>query len=122
MTFPNFSDPNMWTSLLMLTFMEIILGIDNIIFISIVANRLDAKDQPKARNIGLLLAMVFRIVLLFGLSYVLAMREPFYHFHFLGKDVGVTGQSLILLGGGLFLIYKSVTEMHHKMEGENAEN
>jgi predicted tellurium resistance membrane protein TerC len=122
MHFPNFADPNMWASLLMLTFMEIILGIDNIIFISIVANRLDAAEQAKGRNIGLFMAMLFRIILLFGLSFVLQMKEPFYHFDILNKHVGITGQSLILLAGGLFLIYKSVTEIHHKMEGENEEN
>lgn len=122
MHFPNFSDPNMWASLLMLTFMEIILGIDNIIFISIVANRLDAENQPKARNIGLALAMLFRIILLFGLSFVLKMKEPFYHIDIFNKHIGLTGQSLILLAGGFFLIYKSVSEIHHKMEGENTEN
>ena len=119
---PDFTNPQMWMGLLMLTFMEIVLGIDNIIFISIVANRLDEAEQPKARNIGLFLAMIFRVILLFGLSYVLAMKEPFAHFDIFGKNIGITGQSLILLAGGLFLIYKSVSEIHHKMEGENEEN
>ncbi len=104
-------------SLFMLTFMEIILGIDNIVFISIVSNKLKEKDQPKARNIGLLLAMAFRIILLFGITWVLKLSEPFIHFDWGFMKGGFSGQSLIILIGGLFLLYKSVTEIHHKLEG-----
>jgi predicted tellurium resistance membrane protein TerC len=107
-----------WLSLLMLTFMEIVLGIDNIIFISIVANKLDKDQQAKARNIGLLLAMVFRIVLLFGIGYINKMQEPFWSFDVFSVHAGITGQSLILILGGLFLMYKSVSEIHGKLEGE----
>ena len=104
-------------SLLTLTFLEIVLGIDNIIFISIAANKLPAKDQPKARNIGLILAMIFRIALLFGISFLISLREPFTTFNWGWFGGGLSGQSLILFFGGLFLIYKSTSEIHHKLEG-----
>ena len=113
-----FGETATWVSLLTLTFMEIVLGIDNIIFISIVANRLPKAKQAKARNIGLLIAMALRLVLLLGISYVLKMQNAFVYFTLFGKEIAPTGQSLILLGGGIFLIYKSITEIHHKLEGE----
>lgn len=105
-------------ALLTLTFLEIILGIDNIVFLSIVSGKLDAKDQPKARRIGLLLAMVFRIILLFGITWVMSLKKSFYDFDFGFFSGGISGQSLIIFGGGLFLLYKSVSEIHHKLEGE----
>ncbi len=106
-----------WISLLMLTFMEIVLGIDNIIFISIVSDRVPIEQQSKARNIGLLMAMLLRIALLFGITYVLQMQEPWFSVNASWLQVGFTGQSLILIAGGLFLLYKSVAEIHHKLEG-----
>ncbi len=106
-----------WISLLMLTFMEIVLGIDNIIFISIVSDRVPVAQQAKARNIGLLMAMLLRIVLLFGITYVLQMQEPWFSIHTSWLNVGFTGQSIILIAGGIFLLYKSVVEIHHKLEG-----
>lgn len=112
------SNPNAWVALLTLTFLEIILGIDNIVFLSIVSGKLPAKEQPKARRIGLTLAMVFRIVLLFGITWVLSLQETLFHLDFGFFEAHVTGQSLIIFGGGLFLLYKSVSEIHHKMEGE----
>ncbi len=106
-------------ALLTLTFLEIILGIDNIVFLSIVSGKLKEQDQPKARKIGLLLAMVFRIILLFGITWVMSLQETILSIDW-GKlfSAHVTGQSLIVFGGGLFLLYKSVTEIHHKLEGE----
>lgn len=104
-------------SLLTLTFLEIVLGIDNIIFISIAANKLPAADQPKARNIGLLLAMIFRIILLFGLSFLISLQKPFTHIDIGWFQAAFSGQSLILFVGGLFLIYKATSEIHHKLEG-----
>lgn len=104
-------------SLLTLTFLEIVLGIDNIIFISIAANKLDRKDQPKARNIGLILAMAFRLVLLMGISFVISLSKPFTHIDAGWFKAAFTGQSLILFGGGLFLLYKATSEIHHKLEG-----
>ena len=105
-------------SLLTLTFLEIVLGIDNIIFISIAANKLSPNDQPKARNIGLILAMAFRLILLLGISFVISLSKPFTHIDAGWFKADFTGQSLILFGGGLFLLYKATSEIHHKLEGD----
>ena len=110
--FSVFAEAATWISLISLTFMEIVLGVDNIIFISIIANRLPKTLQPRARNTGLLIAMILRLILLVGISYVLKMQNPFIHFTLFNKDIAPTGQSIILLGGGLFLIYKSISEIH----------
>lgn len=114
---PDFGSSTIWLSLLTLTFLEIVLGVDNIIFISIVGSKLNEKDQKKATRIGLLLAMFLRILLLFGISFLIAMREPFWHVETSWITAGISGQSLILIAGGIFLLYKSVTEIHHKLEG-----
>ena len=110
--------PNALIALLTLTFLEIILGIDNIVFLSIVSGKLDPKDQPKARRAGLLLAMLFRIILLFGITWVLSLQETILPIDWGFFEAHITGQSLIIFAGGLFLLYKSVSEIHHKMEGE----
>ncbi len=115
------TNPEVWISLSMLTFMEIVLGIDNIIFITIAANKLDDKEQDKATNIGLILAMVMRILLLFGISYLIAMSAPLFHIDTSFAHGGFSGQSLILIAGGLFLLYKSTSEIHHKLEGATVE-
>ena len=112
------SNPDAWVALLTLTFLEIILGIDNIVFLSIVSGKLKPEDQPKARRVGLLLAMGFRIVLLFGITWVLSLKDTLFEVHLSIFDAYINGQSLIIFGGGLFLLYKSVTEIHHKLEGE----
>jgi predicted tellurium resistance membrane protein TerC len=112
------TNPNAWIALLTLTFLEIILGIDNIVFLSIVSGKLPEKEQPKARRIGLTLAMVFRIILLFGITWVLSLQETLMSIDWGFFEAHITGQSLIIFGGGLFLLYKSVSEIHHKMEGE----
>ncbi len=104
-------------SLFTLTFLEIVLGIDNIIFISIAANKLTAKDQPKARNIGLILAMLFRIILLFGIGWIISLQKPFYYFDNHWLHVALNGQSVVLFLGGMFLLYKATNEIHHKLEG-----
>lgn len=117
---PDFTNPAIWMSLLTLTFLEIVLGIDNIIFISIASNRLEPADRPRATNIGLVLAMVMRIVLLFGVSILVAMEEPWLEIHNDYFDTALSGQSIILILGGIFLLYKSTTEIHHKLEGEQA--
>ncbi|MDY3319349.1 TerC family protein [Riemerella anatipestifer] len=113
-----FSSADAWIALLTLTFLEIVLGIDNIVFISIVSNKIEPKDQKKARNIGLLLAMVFRVVLLFGIKWVVSLNNELFGVHLSWFHGSVTGQSLIIFIGGLFLLYKSVSEIHHKLEGE----
>ncbi len=112
------SNGNAWIALLTLTFLEIILGIDNIVFLSIVSGKLREEDQPKARRIGLLLAMAFRIVLLFGITWVLGLQKSILDLDLGFFSAHVTGQSIIIFAGGLFLLYKSVSEIHHKMEGE----
>lgn len=111
-------NPDAWIALLTLTFLEIILGIDNIVFLSIVSGKLKPEEQPKARRIGLLLAMAFRVVLLFGITWVLGLQEALFHIDWGFFSAQVTGQSIIIFAGGLFLLYKSVSEIHHKMEGE----
>ncbi|WP_396164700.1 TerC family protein [Flavobacterium sp.] len=113
------TNPDAWIALLTLTFLEIILGIDNIVFLSIVSGKLRQEDQPKARRIGLLLAMAFRVVLLFGITWVMSLKKSFFDFDLGFFSGGISGQSLIIFGGGLFLLYKSVSEIHHKLEGED---
>lgn len=105
-----------WVALLTLTFLEIILGIDNIIFISITAGKLPKSQVKKATNIGLLLAMVFRILLLLGVSYIISMEEPLINVNLSWFQAGISGQSLILLGGGIFLLFKSTHEIHLKVD------
>ena len=112
-----FLQPEIWIAIITLVFLEIVLGIDNIIFISIAASKLPEEHQKKATNIGLVLAMILRVILLFGISYLVAMEHAFWHIDWSWLKVGVTGQSLIMLAGGLFLLYKSTQEIHHKMEG-----
>lgn len=117
---PDLSSPEVWLSLLTLTFLEIVLGIDNIIFITIASNKLKVEEQSKARNIGLILAMLFRILLLFGLSLLTSLQNPFYHVEGDVFSAHFTGQSIILVLGGLFLLYKATSEIHHKLEGDSA--
>lgn len=105
--------PESWIALLTLTFLEIVLGIDNIIFISIVSNKLPKAQQPKARNIGLSLALIFRVALLLGITWIITFTQPLFSVF----EVEFSGRDLILLAGGLFLIFKSTMEIHHKMEG-----
>jgi predicted tellurium resistance membrane protein TerC len=107
------TDPQAWIALLTLTVMEIVLGIDNVIFISILAGRLPPDQRDRARRLGLGAAMIMRILLLLGITWVMRLTEPLFH---LGEH-GVSGRDLILLVGGLFLIAKSTHEIHEKLEG-----
>jgi predicted tellurium resistance membrane protein TerC len=111
------SDPAVWTALLTLTALEIILGVDNIVFISILSDRLPPDQRGRARTIGLLLAMLMRIAMLFSIGWILGLTQPL--FTIAGHPF--TGRDLILIGGGLFLIYKSTTEIHAKLEGAEHE-
>ena len=115
-----FTSVDTWISLFTLTLMEIVLGIDNIIFISIVAGKLPASEQGKARTIGLMLALIFRVILLLFISYIVGMKDPLFTLDlpFGLADFAVTGRDIILFAGGLFLIAKSTTEIHGKLEGE----
>ncbi len=113
-----FLEADTWIALLTLVFLEIVLGIDNIIFISIATSKLPAEEGKKATNIGLVLAMVMRILLLFGISWLISMEAPWINVDWPWVHAGFSGQSLILLVGGLFLLYKSTSEIRDKVEGD----
>lgn len=108
------SDPNVWVAFATLTILELVLGIDNVIFISILAGKLPPEQQAKARYIGLGLAFIMRIILLFSLSWVIGLTAPL--FSVMGQEI--SGKDLVLLLGGLFLIAKSTHEIHGSLEGE----
>ena len=108
------TDPEIWVALVTLTSLEVVLGIDNIIFISILAGKLPAEQQARARTTGLAVAMLSRIALLFSLAWVMRLTAPW--FTILDRDI--SGRDLILIVGGLFLIAKSTHEIHQKLEGE----
>jgi predicted tellurium resistance membrane protein TerC len=116
-----FLNPDAWIALLTLTFLEIVLGIDNIIFISIVTGKLPLENRKKATQIGLFLAMFMRIGLLFGITLLIAMKEPFFSVDWGWFSADFTGQALILLLGGIFLIYKSTKEIHEKVDYKGEE-
>lgn len=116
-----FLNPDAWIALLTLTFLEIILGIDNIIFISIVTGKLPPEKRKRATRIGLFLAMFMRIALLFGITLLIAMKEPWFSFDFGWFSASISGQAMILLLGGLFLIYKSTKEIREKVEHKEHE-
>ena len=108
------SDPQAWLALVTLTALEIVLGIDNIIFISILTGKLPVHQRPRAQRIGLALAMITRLLLLFSLTWIMRLTEPF--FSILGH--GISGRDIILIVGGLFLLAKSTMEIHDKLVGE----
>src|SRR5687767_1845963 len=110
-----FSDPNAWLGLLTLTALEIVLGIDNIIFISILSSKLRRAEQPRARKLGLLGAFVSRILLLLSIAWVVRLTAPLFTVF----GLPISGRSLILIIGGLFLIAKATYEIHGKLEGEH---
>jgi predicted tellurium resistance membrane protein TerC len=123
------SNPENWISLITLTLLEIVLGIDNIIFISILSAKLPVEKQKKARQLGLGLAMITRVLLLLSLSWVMTLTSDLFNigawFNISSTEwlqkLAISGRDLILLGGGLFLIYKSTHEIHLKLEGEEDE-
>ena len=111
-----FSDPDTWVALLTLTALEIVLGIDNIVFISILAGKLPADQQERARRVGLGAALIMRIALLFSLSIIIGLTAPL--FNIFGNDI--SGRDLVLIVGGLFLLAKATFEIHEMLEGEKA--
>lgn len=115
------SEPEIWISLVTLTLLEVVLGIDNIIFISILASKLPKEQQAKARKLGLGLALITRVLLLMGLAWVVKLEKPFFTGSILSYRVAVSGRDLILILGGLFLLAKSTYEIHEKLEGEDGE-
>ena len=121
-----FTDPETWISLLTLTLLEIVLGIDNVIFISILADKLPKDQQSRGRRVGLGMAMITRILLLLSISWVMTLTTTLFNLSGLigatnpdwVEKLAISGRDLILIIGGLFLIYKSTAEIHHKIEGE----
>jgi predicted tellurium resistance membrane protein TerC len=114
------ADPQIWIALATLTFLEIVLGVDNIIFITILVSRLPEEQRQRARVLGLGFAMFTRIALLLSLVWVMTLTEPLFSIPVLGKEIA--GRDLILIGGGLFLLWKSVHEIHNSLEGEADEH
>ncbi|HWI92906.1 MAG TPA: TerC family protein [Flavisolibacter sp.] len=117
---PDLTNPGVWISLLTLSFLEIVLGIDNIIFISIVAGKLPKQQQRNARNTGLLLAMIFRVGLLLCISWIISLKDPIFSIPAIKGlsevPLGLSIKDLILVAGGIFLIVKSTLEIHHKLK------
>jgi predicted tellurium resistance membrane protein TerC len=116
-----FLNPDAWIALMTLTFLEIILGIDNIIFISIVTAKLPVTQRKSATKIGMFLAMLMRILLLFGISHLIAMKATWFSINLTWFKAEISGQSIILLLGGLFLIYKSTNEIREKVDAKGHE-
>lgn len=108
------SDPTAWSALAALLTLEIVLGVDNVVFISILASKLPAEDQDRARKIGLLAAGGMRVVLLLAVGWVISLKKELFSI----GSIGFSGKELILLAGGIFLIYKATKEIHHKLEGD----
>jgi len=111
------SDPTAWSALAALLTLEIVLGVDNVVFISILASKLPAEEQDRARKIGLLAAGGMRVLLLLAVGWVISLKKEMFSV----GSVGFSGKDLILLAGGIFLIYKATKEIHHKLEGDTGE-
>jgi predicted tellurium resistance membrane protein TerC len=112
------TSPEAWIAFLTLVSLELVLGVDNVIFISILAGKLPKQDQQRARSTGIALAVITRILLLLSLSWIINLTEPIFSVPwFGGETIGISGRDLILLAGGLFLIWKSTREIHDKLEG-----
>ena len=109
------SQPEAWVALITLVVLELVLGVDNVIFISILAGKLPAEQRDRARTTGIAMAVITRILLLLSLSWIISLEEPLFNLPLL--NVGISGHDLILLGGGLFLLWKSVHEIHDRLEG-----
>jgi predicted tellurium resistance membrane protein TerC len=112
------TDPNAWVSLLTLTVLEIVLGIDNIIFLSIISGRLPDKEQPSARRVGLALALAMRIAMLSGIVWIISLSKPLFTI----MGLGISWRDIILAAGGLFLLTKGTREIHGLVEGEDEAN
>jgi len=107
------TQPESWIAFITLVVLELVLGVDNVIFISILAGKLPAEDQQRARTTGILLAVVTRLLLLFSLSWIIRLEDPFFSV----LNLSFSGRDLILLAGGVFLIWKATHEIHEKLEG-----
>ena len=111
------TDPHAWAALVTLTALEIILGIDNLVFISVLTSRLDAAKARRARQIGLSLAFIFRVIMLFGLTWLMGLSEPIVTIF----KMGISWRDIILIGGGLFLIAKATHEIHAEVEARDGD-
>jgi predicted tellurium resistance membrane protein TerC len=111
------SNPEVWTALAALLALEVVLGVDNVVFISILASKLPKDQQDRARKTGLISAGAMRIVLLLGVGWIVSLKSELFTVF----DIAFTGKDLVLLAGGIFLIYKATKEIHHKLEGEEGE-
>lgn len=108
-----------WIALLTLVALELVLGVDNVIFISILSGKLPQQDQQRARTTGIMMAVITRVLLLLSLSWIISLEEPLLHIPwFGGEEIGISGRDLILLAGGVFLLWKSTHEIHEKLEGK----
>jgi predicted tellurium resistance membrane protein TerC len=124
------TNPEAWLSLITLTLLEIVLGIDNVIFISILADKLPKNEQEKGRKLGLAMAMITRVMLLLSISWVMTLTAPLFNISSVlnitdsewVEKLAISGRDLILIVGGLFLIYKSTAEIHHKIEGDEEDS
>ncbi|MFN8411874.1 MAG: TerC family protein [Anaerolineales bacterium] len=114
MDFSWITSPEAWVALVTLIVLELVLGVDNIIFISILAGKLPHEDQARARTTGIMLAVISRILLLLSLKWIISLEEPLFKLF----GFGFSGHNLILIAGGLFLLYKSTSEIHDKLEGQ----
>jgi len=109
------TDPNAWAALVTLTALEIVLGIDNLVFISVLTSRLERDKARRARQIGLSLAFIFRVIMLFGLTWLMGLTAPLFTIF----DMGISWRDIILIGGGLFLIAKATLEIHAEVEARH---
>ena len=120
MDFSWITQPESWIALVTLIALELVLGVDNVIFISILSGKLPLHDQARARTTGILLAVITRVLLLLSLSWIISLEEPFFKLPWIGGvEIGISGRDLILLAGGLFLLWKSTHEIHEKLEGKD---
>ncbi len=110
------TNPESWIALVTLIALELVLGVDNVIFISILAGKLPPKDQPRARTTGIIMAVFTRILLLLSLSWIISLEETLFTLPVF--EIGISGRDLVLLAGGIFLLWKSTREIHDKLEGE----
>lgn len=118
MDFSWISQPETWVALITLVALELVLGVDNVIFISILAGKLPEQDQQRARTTGIALAVITRILLLLSLSWIVSLKDPVIHIPwFDGEEIGLSERDIILLVGGVFLLWKSTHEIHEKLEG-----
>ena len=122
MDFSWISSPETWIAFITLIVLELVLGVDNVIFISILAGKLPAQDQQRARTTGILLAVLTRLLLLASLSWIISLEDPFFYIPwFGGENIGISGRDLILISGGLFLLWKSTHEIHDKLDAKEGQ-